>query len=80
MGLIEKLKTALLAKRVADRLKEAKMKGTLKTSIVAVAGAVLTGIVAQVSQVCPDLVSQLPSLIAAGVVAGVALWLKSPKE
>ena len=80
MGLLDKLKTGLLLKRAAERLKEAHMKGGLKVAVFGLAGAGVTGVVAQGNATCPDLLTRWPELLTAGVLAGVGLWMRSPKD
>lgn len=80
MGLLDKVKTALLLKRALDRLKEANMKGGLKVALFGLASAVAVSVVAQVNAVCPDLLTRWPEMLVAGVLAGVGLWMKSPKQ
>lgn len=80
MGLIGNVKLALLFRKAAGRLKEARMKGGLKTGLAVLAGTILTAVAAQVNATCPDLLARWPELLMAGVVAGVAVWVKSPKD
>jgi hypothetical protein len=80
MGILEKVKTALLLSKAADRLKEAQVKGGLKVALVSIGGAVVTGVVEKVTEVCPALIPNLWTVVTAGVVAGIALWLRSPKD
>lgn len=80
MGLIGSIKAGLLLRRAADRLKEAQVKGGFTTAIFGVVAAVATGVVAKVSETCPTLIPNLWPIATAGVLAGVGLWMRSPKE
>ena len=80
MGLIGQIKAALTLSRVAARLKEAHMKGGFKAAAFGLVAAVATGLVAKVTEVCPTLIPNLWPIASAGVLAGIALWMKSPKE
>ena len=80
MGLIGQIKTALLLKRAADRIKEVSMKGGTKVAVFGLVSAVATGVVAKVTEVCPTLIPNIWPIATAGVLAGVALWMRSPKD
>jgi hypothetical protein len=54
--------------------------GKLKVGVFGLAGAIVTGVVAEVTKACPDAVAQWPALLTAGVMAGWGLWLRSPKQ
>ena len=80
MGLIGQIKVALLLKRAANRIKEASMKGGTKVAVFGLATAIATGVVAKVTEVCPSLIPNIWPIVTAGVLAGVALWMRSPKD
>jgi hypothetical protein len=80
VNLWEKLKAARLLARAGDRLKEAQMKGGLKVAVVGLSGSILTAIVAKVTEICPTLIPNLWPIVTAGVLAGIAFWMRSPKE
>jgi hypothetical protein len=80
MGLIANLKAALTFSRVVERLKEAQMKGGLQVAVFGIGTAVATGVVAKVTEVCPTLIPNIWPIVTAGVMGGVALWLRSPKD
>jgi len=80
VGLIEKLKAGLLLKRAADRIKEAHMKGGFKAAAFGLATAVVGGVIAKVTETCPTLIPNLWPIVGTGALAGIALWMKSPKE
>jgi hypothetical protein len=44
------------------------------------AGAIITGVVAEVTKTCPTIVTMWPAMLTAGVMAGWGLWLRSPKQ
>jgi len=71
---------AVLAKRVADRLRKEQEMGRLKVGLFGLVGAAVTGVVAQVTAACPDIRGQLVAIGVAGLVGGMALWLSRPKE
>lgn len=56
------------------------MKGGMKSTLFGIGAAVATGIAAQLTQVCPDLLPKLPGLIVAGVIAGIGYHMTSPKD
>jgi hypothetical protein len=53
--------------------------GNLKVGLFALLGAVVTGIVAKATSICPDLIGQIPAILIAGVMAGIGLWMQTPK-
>jgi len=80
MGLIDNIKTALLAKRVLDRVKEAKVKGKLWSTVYGLASAAVAGVAAKITATCPELLPNLGAIAGGAVVAGIALWLSKPKQ
>lgn len=80
MGIIDKVKVVLLLSRVADRLKEAEMKGKLWSSIYGLATAVVGGVVAYVNNACPALLPNIWPLALGAVTGGVALYMAKPQK
>ena len=80
MGLIGNLKAGLLLSRVAERLKEASMKGGAKVAVFGMVTAVAAGVVAKVTETCPTLIPNLWPIVTAGALAGVGFWMRSPKD
>jgi hypothetical protein len=75
---IQDVKRLLLLRQAVQRLKEAAKMGKTKVVLFALAGAVLSGAVAQITGACPDLVSALPAIIMAGVGGGVTYLMRRP--
>jgi len=80
MNIFEKLKAGLRLSQAADRLKEASVKGNVRVALLSLGAAIVTGVVAQITMTCPDLLPKLPTILMAGVLAGVGVWMKSPKD
>lgn len=57
-----------------------KASPAFKTSLFGIAGATVTGAVAKMTEVCPDLIAQLPTFLIAGALAGWAYWLRGPRS
>jgi len=80
MGLIGNVKLALKVRAAIQRLKEDARMGHAKAGLFGLAAAVGTALVAEVSKVCPDIWSQWPAMLTAGVMAGIGVYLKSPTQ
>ena len=80
MSILEKIKLALKLNAAFKRLKEEYQVGHLKAGIFGLGSAVVVAITAKVFAVCPDLATQWQSLLAAGALAGLGVYLKSPSE
>lgn len=81
MGLGSKIKLALLASRLYDRLEKEFKMGHGKAVVVGLGGALLTGLAAKVAVDCPcflDVLKAWPAYLTAGAVAAVSLYMKSP--
>lgn len=51
-----------------------------KALVVGLSSALISGVLMKLDATCPGIVQQLPSILTAGAMAGLALWLRSPKE
>jgi hypothetical protein len=80
VSLIEDVKHLLALKALRDRLKEAGKMGKLKVVAFALGGAVLSGIVAQVTGACPGLLATAPSIVTALVGGSVTYLMRRPLE
>lgn len=69
--MLDGLKNALTAWKVWGRLKEARVKGKLYATGLALAGAVVTAVVAKFTTACPDLVANLGAI---GTAAAGGAW------
>lgn len=78
MGLIGNIKLALKLSAAWKRLKEEAKMGHGKAALFGLASAIVTGVVAKVTEVCPDLIAQWPALLTAAAMAGIGVYLKSP--
>jgi len=52
----------------------------LKLAAFGTTGAALAAIVAHLTTTCPDLASQWPAALTAGLTAALGFWLRSPKD
>ena len=71
---------AVLAKRVADRLRKEQEMGRLKPAIVGLGGGIVTAILANIWSACPDLKAQLVAIGFAAVGGAVATYMIRPKQ
>ncbi len=78
VGLIGDVKAVLRLKAARDRLREAGKMGKLKTVVFALAGAVLTAVVAQVTGACPSLLAEGPAIVMAGAGGLLSYWSRKP--
>jgi hypothetical protein len=77
--MFDKAKNALMAWEAWGRLKEAKVKGKLYATGLALVGAVATAVVAKFTTACPDLVANLGA-IATAAVMGSWTYLQTKGE
>lgn len=56
------------------------MKGGLKVAVFGIAASIVVGVVAQVNATCPGLLERWPELLTAGVLGGIGVWVRSPKD
>lgn len=66
------VRKALAAWKLWGLLKEARLKGKLLTVAAGLGGAILTAVVAKFTSQCPDLFSNVGSLVTTGIMGAVA--------
>jgi hypothetical protein len=79
VSILDKIRQVLEARRVLNRLKEARMRGHLKTALLVLAATVSTAIVARVTSACPDLLSEWGTIVTAALGAGATYLVARPK-
>ena len=83
MSLFGQLRDALTVKRALDRVRKEIAMGHAKPALFGLASAIATATVASITVKYPcvlEMLKEWPTLLTAGVLAGLGVYLKSPKE
>ena len=78
-----KIKALLALDGAWNRVRKEIAMGHGKAAIFGLGAAIVTGVMAYATSKCPclaDIVQEWPTLLSAGFMAGVGVYLKSPSE